>query len=302
MTRRKKIIISMTLLFNILAAAQELNLTPTSGARNASMGDALISESNDVSVMYLNPASLFFLKERTLFFNHSQLKKNMGMRENFAVNLLQLTKLTLSVGLETYHLGYLKENPKFSGNHIFEYGYNLSVATNAIEETFSIGTTIGVRHGRTDFSNAWAAFYTIGINYSPSSDINYGLVLSGLGDNIKYLQQDTVLLTNRENAGKRLILGASMKYPSSSSLRRTILVLAFANEKIFDKDGLLYKAGLEVRPWQFLNLRFGFVFGPNVSEPRIGAGLNLSSFVFDYVFYAGPSPVMFQQFSLSIKI
>jgi hypothetical protein len=297
-----KIIILLIMILSINTEAQEIDLASISGARNAAMGDALISESNDVSIMFLNPASLTFLKEQTLFLNHAQLKKNLGMRENLAIPVIQLSKLILSVGLESYHLGYLRENSAFPDEHIFEYGYSLSAATNAIDEKFSVGATIGYRKSTTDNSKAWASFYTLGINYSPTADLNYGLVLGGLGEDIKYMRQDTMLTAHRINSMKRLSLGASMKYPSASSLRKTVFVLALANEKIFGTNGLLYKIGLEVIPWKFLHFRSGYVFGPGVSEPRFGLGINLDYLVFDYVFYAGPSPVMFQQFSLSIKI
>ncbi|KAF0140755.1 MAG: hypothetical protein FD122_2213 [Stygiobacter sp.] len=283
-------------------AAQEIIVPPKRGARNAAMGDALVSESGDISTVYLNPASLIFLKETSLFINHGQLSNNLGMTENFAVPLLQLNSLILSVGLESYHLGYIGNKTSFPGQNIFEFGYNFSAATNAIAPTFSIGTTVGLQYGRTNHSKTWAASYSLGINYSPSADINYGLALSGLGDYIKYSQTDTVLYAERKTPGKSLVVGASMKYPSASSLRRTVFVLAMASEKIFGRSGLLYKAGFEVIPWKFLNLRFGYVFGPSVSEPRIGLGINYSALVFEYVFFSGPNPVMLQQFSISIRM
>jgi len=301
MTIRQNIAI-VIIIFNSLAFGQEINVTTVSGARNAAMGDALISESNDISTMFLNPASLSFIKETSLFLNHGQLRDKLGMTENFAIPILQITALTLSLGVETYHLGYLGENKAFPEQRIFEYGYNLSAATCAIAQTFSVGGTLGFRHGQTNSSKAWGMFYSVGINYSPSADINYGFALSNVGDDIRYLPEDSVLTASRVSSEKRLVMGASMKYPSSSSLRRTVFVLALANEKIFGRDGLLYKAGFEVRPWQFLNFRLGYVFGPDISEPRVGAGVSFSVFVLEYVFYGGPSPQMLQQFSLSIKM
>lgn len=299
---RKKNIVFLILFFNALTAAQEINVPSFKGARNAAMADALISESNDISAMYLNPASLIFVKERSFFFNHGQLRNNLGMSENIAVPLLNISPVTLSLGLESYHLGYLKENSAFPEQHIFELGYNLTAATNIIAPTFSVGATLGFQYGKTDYSKVWSTFYSIGINYSPSADINYGLALSGLGDDIRYMQADSLLYAEKKIPNKKLVLGASMKYPSSSSLRRTTFVLALANEKIFGKDGLLYKAGIEIRPWQFISFRLGYVFGPDVSEPRFGTGINLKPLILEYVFYAGPNPTMLQQFSLSIKM
>lgn len=302
MKMRIKKIMVLIFLINSLTEAQEINVPELTGARNGAMGETLISESNDISAMYLNPASIIFLKSKNLLFSHGQLSDNMGMTENFAIPILRTNQFSLAVGLESYHLGYLKENSAFPEQHIFEFGYNVSAATNLIAPTFSIGATVGLQYGNTDISKAWAASYSFGINYSPSADINYGLALSGVGDDIRYLQEDTTLSVSKVNASKKLVLGASMKYPSSSSLRRTVLVLALANEKIFGTDGLLYKAGIELRPWRFIHFRIGYVFGKEISEPRFGAGFNFNIVILEYVFYAGPDPAMLQQFSLSIKM
>ena len=295
-------IILFILLLNIYSAAQVINVPGNRGARNAALGDALISECKDVSSVYLNPASLSYIKESTLFFNHGQLQKNLGMTENFAVPVIRFTQLSVSLGLSSYHLGYIEEKSAFPNQNIFEYGYNITASTNAIAQTLSVGASFGFRRGKTDHSRKWSSNYSIGLNYSPSADINYGLVFSGLGDELTYSPIDTALLVSKQNSKKRLVVGGSMKYPSTSSLRQTIFVLALANEKVFGTDGLFYKAGIEFRPIDFLNLRFGYVYGPDVSEPRIGAGVHFNIVTFDYVYYAGPSPVMLQQFSLSIKI
>ncbi len=302
MMKIKNFILIIIFFISECAAAQKIIVPAIRGARNTAMGDALISESGDISTVYLNPASLTFLRENSLFINHGQLNNSLGMTENFAVPLVKLNTFALSVGLESYNLGYIGKNSAFPGQNIFEFGYNITAATNAIAPTFSIGTTIGFRYGKTNYSKTWAASYSLGINYSPSADINYGLALSGFGNDIKYSQVDTVLSAERRNPGKSLVVGASMKYPSASSLRRTVFVLALANEKIFGKSGLLYKAGIELIPWQFLSLRLGYVLGPNVSEPRFGMGINYRALFLEYAFSGGPNPVILQQFSVSIRI
>ncbi|MEW6193636.1 MAG: hypothetical protein AB1521_00590 [Bacteroidota bacterium] len=302
MTTIKKNTVVLIFFFSAFSFAQEINVPMLRGARNSAMGDALISEAGDVSTSYLNPASLVFVKERSLFINHGQLKNNLGMTENFAITLLRTNPVVLSVGLESYHLGYLRKNSAFPAQRIFEFGYTLTAATNAIAQTFGIGATIGFQYGKTDFAKEWTAFYSVGINYSPSADINYGLSLTGLGEDIRYEQVDSNLSPVKFQPRKSLVVGASMKYPSSSSLRRTIFVLALANEKIFGKSGLLYKTGIEVIPWQFLHLRLGYVFGPDANDPRFGFGVNLNPLVVEYVYFAGKSPAMHQQFSLSINL
>jgi len=302
MTGMKTKLFVLLIFLQLAASAQEIIIPVFRGARNAAMGDALVSESGDVSTVVLNPASLYFLKSPSIFFNHGQLNNNLGMTENFAAPILQLSVLSLAVGLESYHFGYLGKNQNYPGQQIFEFGYNISAATSLFESKFSIGGTVAFRHAQTDVSKAWVGNLSIGINYSPTPDINYGLALNNIGDDIRYFSEDTSMTAKNIKGRKRLVLGASMRYPTSASLRRTVFVLALANEKIFGTAGLLYKAGIEVIPWKYLNLRIGYVLGPDISEPRLGAGINFNAFILEYVYYGGPSPTMRQQFSVSIML
>lgn len=303
MVYRKNIIVILilTVILNIALTAQEINVTSMRGARNAALGDANISEANDISSMYLNPASLLFLRESSVFINHGFLRNKFGMTENLAFPVIQKIPWAVFIGVQGYHLGYIQELPDFPKQQIIEFGNNVSFAR-AITPTFGVGATAGFRYGETNLTKVLAPYFSVGLNYSPSADINYGAVLNGLGDYIQYLPADSIKSARKVSSQKSLTIGASMRYPSSSSLRRTILVLAIANEKIFGKAGIYYKGGIEVSPWEYLFLRFGYVIGRDVDEPRFGAGLNFNNFVIEYVINTGKSSGLLSQISFSIKI
>ena len=289
--------------FNFLVKGQNIISTLTnSGTRNAAMGNANISEIYDVSGMYENPSSIVYLKNSNFILNHIQMKNNLGMLENFALPVLPGGPLMLAFGFDLYHLGYLSKYDNLADQHILEYGYDMAAAY-AVATTFSIGASASFRLGKTDNSQQWASFYSLGINYFPSADISYGVVLKGLGNGIQYLKDNELLLqAEGYQLSRSLEIGATMRYPSTSSLRRAVFKMSLANEKIFKQSGLFYKGGIEVSPFDFLQLRFGYVVGPNISETRLGFGLIFDNIILDYAFYPHQISRVLQQFSLSVNI
>lgn len=288
--------IILFLLAGFVVYGQELEAPYLSGARNAGLGDSDISFAHDVSSMYQNPASLVFLDNYSLMVNHAQIRNGIGMVENVAFPVLPKGSEMLSFGLQLYHLGYLQDPVIYHNNHILEFGYDAAFAA-SITSTFSAGISAGLNYGKTDNSNSLAGMYSVGIDYSPSADISYAAVFSGLGTEIKYDKTDTLFNTKDILLDKSLEIGASLSYPSSSSLRRKFLVLSLANQKIFGYSGLYYKGGIEISPFDFLYLRFGYVAGPNVSGPRYGIGLHLGDFLIEFVLYTQQSN-MLNQFSI----
>ena len=288
--------IFLILLTCSIVKGQSVQAPFLSGARNAGIGDAEISFAQDISCMYQNPASLVFLENYSVMVNHAQIRNGIGMMENIAFPVLPKGAQMLSFGLQLYHLGYLQSPEPFRNNHILEFGYEAAFASE-ITNTFSIGISAGLNYGQTDNSHSTSGMYSVGIDYSPSADISYAAVFSGLGTEIQYLKSDSSFDAKNIYLNKSLEIGASLSYPSSSSLRRKFLVLSLANQKIFGYSGLYYKGGIEIRPFNFLNLRFGYVAGPDISTPRYGLGLHFGDFLFEFVFYTQQSD-MLNQFSL----
>jgi len=290
------IFLFLSCVINLYAQEQEIDQNYLIGARNAGLGDADISSANDVSSMYENPATIVFMKHSSIFFNHTEVRDGMGMFENLAFPILPKGPQMISFGFQLFHLGYLQNFPGIRGVHLLEYGYDLAISS-IITPTVSIGALAGLREGVTDNSKTWASSYLIGLDYSPSADINYAIIYKGMGNDVMYQQSGSFLSVSSDQMPNRLEIGATMSYPSSSSLRRKIFSLSMANEKVFGISGLYYKAGIEVFPFEFLSLRFGFIAGPGVSEPRYGIGFSYSNFRFEYVYYSAVSNFL-QQLSV----
>ncbi len=281
--------------------AQVIEQTNLLGARNAGMGDADISSSYDISSMYENPATTVFMRRNSIMFNHAENRNGMGMVENLTFPILPSGPQMLSFGLQLFHFGYLDHTPGMTGVHILEYGYDVALST-LITPTFSVGALAGIKDGITNQTNTWAASYSVGLVYSPSSDINYAIVYRGRGNDIQYQQNDSVFDAVNTLQFNKLEIGASMSYPSTSSLRRRIFSLSLANEKIFGISGLYYKGGLEIIPIKFLSLRFGYIVGPGINEPRYGIGFRFDNFRLEYVYYSNNYSDLVQQFSLVYEL
>ncbi len=292
------LVIVFVILLSYLVMGQSIIIPPPADAREASIGNADISGSYNISSMYENPASVIFLSGSSIVLNHSETKDNLGMYENLAFPVLQNGTQMLALGFNVFHLGYLRPLSDYPSQHIMEIGYHMTFAT-AITPTFSIGVSGDIMQGRTNYSMQWASFYSMGIDYSPTEDISYGAVFSGLGSTLQYAIIDSAVSTVAANAPKILEVGATMSYPSSSSLRRKFLFISFANEKVFGEKGLFYKAGIEVIPVKVVSLSLGFVSGPDVSEPRYGIGIHIEGFNLQYAIYPQKASYMLEQISMS---
>jgi len=278
------------------------------GARNISLANSNVSESYDVSSIYENPATLAFMESASLFLNHSQGAQSNGTEESIAYPVFLPSSMMIAFGGELYQMGHL---PQSAHQQLMELGLDVAFA-GTITPTLSFGGTVSMRNGTANNwwvngapgnikSQAWGAFYSFGLDYAPTGDVSYGLVFNGLGTDIFYIPWSNAspLILESAEMTRALTLGASMRYPSSESLRNPILVLSIASEKMFGTKGIFYKGGIEARPIEFLQIRFGYVMGPGVAEPRYGLGVVEHLISVEYAVYPQAS-IMFQQFSFSV--
>lgn len=302
----KKIIIAtiMMFFFNQIVNAQRISSTQfNSSTRNTAMGNSNISEIFDVNSMYENPSTIVYMKYQNVAMNHTNLRNGNGMLENIAFPVLPSGPVMIAFGLDLFHIGYISN--KYVANrqrvHILEFGYDIAGAY-AITTTFSLGASASIRLGKTNDSEKWTGFYSVGADYFPSADISYGIVLNGLGEGLNYSEENSQLRVDRFNLPRSLEIGATMRYPSSSSLRRPYFKLSIANEKVLDKSGLYYKGGMQLSPFYFLDIRFGYLVGPGLSETRFGFGFKMENVDFGFTYYPHESSSVLHQFSLSINI
>ncbi len=272
------------------------------GARNVSLVNANLAEASDISVMYENPAPLAFLENRTALFNHSMGNGLSGMQENVALPLILDSPFAVALGLDVYHQGYVG-NPEIPGLHLFEFGYDLAVAS-ALTSTLSIGGTASLR--RATMAGAQGALgtsFSFGVDYAPTPDISYGLVYGGMGNDVSYVFDGAGRSVESNPLQKTLEVGATMTYPSSISLRPPVLVVSFANEKVFGTKGVIYKAGVEIRPVSSLELRFGYQAGPDAYAVGYGIGFLANPVSLQYAIYpVHGSGVLRQQFTAVIDV
>ena len=293
------------LVISVNINGQGITRTVSTGAENSAMSNSNISLAKNVSGMYLNPGSLAYLKNYSIFLNHSDFRHLQGMDENVSFPIFSNGQQTAALGLMLYHFGYVgvADTPKYGSQQLLEVGYNAAFATTIIP-TVSAGILATIRNAKSGDQKTWAASYSIGINYVPSEDYSYGLVVRGIGADIQYLQKDSldVLTLERNNMLACLEIGATMTFPTASSFRRKFFILSLSNEKIFSIRGLLYKIGVEVSPYEFLKLRMGYVAGTGINEPSFGLGFALGSVSINYSVYTHKSSTIYDQFSLSIGL
>ncbi len=284
-----------------VARGQGGSLEFPAGARNASLMNANIAEASDISTMFENPAPLAFIENPSLMLNHSQGSSLSGMQENVAFPLLVHAPVVMALAVDALHLGYVGNSPNTT--RWLEYGYDLAVA-GTVTSTVSVGALGSVQREAVGWdSQSWGTYYSIGADYAPTPDISYAIVFHGTGRAPLYSPIGSGAGILMGIPGNRLEIGGTMIFPSSASLRSPIVLLSFANEKVFGVKGLYYKGGIELRPWDFLSLRFGYLAGPLLYSDSYGAGITLNAFSLQYaVCPLHNTNILLQQFSISFGI
>lgn len=282
------------------AAGQSLVQSPYVGARNIAFGNSDIGGIHDMSSMYENPAAIAFLENPSVVLNHIQGEDN-EMQENIAFPLLYSRYQMLAFGAEFYSLGELTTS-KYTKRYAVGYDF---VFASKINPTMSLGGRVSLRRGFVaHMTNATAASYAFGFEYSPDRENSYGLTFGGLGTGIGFPTGYTVVTPIQTVLPRVLQVGATLRLPGEQTLQPVDVVLALAAEKVFGTSGVDYMGGIEYYPVHFLALRFGYVSGPVMSGGRYGLGLRVGAFHLDAAVYPlkeGGSAVLFKQISVSME-
>ena len=268
------------------------------GARNVALGSANVSESRDISSMFENPAAVTFLEAPSVMLNHVQ-GDSSEMQENLSFPVLYDNSDMLAVGTELYTIGELS---KSNYAKRYEVGYDLAFGRK-LSSVFGLGGSFSFRHGvASNNMQTNAASYTLGVEYAPSADVNYGLTLGGIGTGADFVTTVAGVTPIQSELSKVLEVGALMRFPSSSSLRPPFLVLALASQKEFGSPGATYRGGIEYYPVNFLALRLGYVAGQTRPEQRFGIGFRDRSFSVDlaaFPHWSNGSRVFFEELSVT---
>ncbi len=262
-------------------------------ARAAAMADAATAETFDVSALYWNPGAMSFLQTRSIMVDHFNDWSSGGASVAIAAPIQFPGGDVVALGASLSRVSDRRTTPQ-PGRPTVQDGVDLGYA-HILAPGLSLGARLGVRYAQEGVQSVATGSWMAGLSYAPSPEISYGIVYGEAGTRI--VEADSQMLA-REEMPQRLQVGIIMRYPSS--LKHRLMTLAIANEKIFGRVGLNYKAGFELCPLSGAALRIGYVVGPQMSEFRYGAGITLRVLEIDYgIAPAGVGP-HFQQISASI--
>jgi hypothetical protein len=269
---------------------------PLLSARDASLASAGVANAYDVNIMFSNPAGLTNLRKFFVVATHSQEKDINGRSESIAVPFRIGNNDVMAVGLVVNHTGYAKQNtrPEF---RIIQYGYNIGYAKEIIP-TLSLGSEIGVRYARSKASSVWAVRSSIGLYYSPSQEISYGIAYNGIGNGIGYSFDGSSTLLFSKTPPHSLQAGLAMHFPSD--VKETVFSCNVLNEKVFGTSGILYKGGLEYYIIRFFALRVGYIVDQDRKTATFGFGVRTEPAELD--FSIAPAKKTNQSLFISLSI
>jgi len=267
------------------------------GARGAALGNAIVADIATIENMYLNPSSLLFVRESSLFLNNRQEWTNHVFEENITVPIFATRTQALAVGASVSHAGYIK--PQFRLRFLqigTDIGYSLSIVG-----AFSAGLLVSVRRGQVESSAVTTGWLTLGLMYSPTPAISYAVAFRGIGKGIDYSYDEAnakSVVRQADDLPKIMEVGATMSYPATGS--KSIFSLSLSGERRFEEGVIRYKGGIEVLPWNFLRLRIGHI--GRIREFRFGAGISIEGFTLDYAISPNNEIGRFDEVSLSLVL
>lgn len=277
-------------------------------ARTTSLGNANIAEANNISSINLNPASLSFVRNlRVVQINVHQNWDNNLMLEYVTFPGFEYENHRVAAQFSYHHSGpdvtnllgrSISEVPSLGMNQVdITYAYS-------IDNLISFGIFNSISFAQNEHAQFWSYFANLGALYSPSESISYGATLRGLGRSIIYeIHESGRTILGSQGLRQSLEIGATLHFPVDTD--HTFLSLSLANEKRFGEDGIWYKGGVEVRPWEILALRTGILFHPEdqLNIPRFGVGLVQGTFKLDYMIsYRNLPHERFHQLGLTIQL
>lgn len=271
------------------------------GARSVALANNSVSDAQSIASIYSNPAAFLFSESQTTLSANLYYNQHYNVTVENAITIpVRNDQYMLALGATIQHPGPVNflASPHPSHLNFNQYDFSVFQAIK-LGSTFSAGVGVTASYGQADEQEQWAVLSNAGFFYAPSASLSYGLSYSGVasevinnGGKLHYYpvfnetaigtgQAGTTMMV-QEQAPHRLELGATFRFPSMS--RKPDFKLSMSNEKIFDRPGLIYKAGLEYFPTEVLALRGGYFISPGISGGRLGLGLFVGRLTFDYSF------------------
>jgi hypothetical protein len=275
------------------------------GARAAGLADAATSQANDATALYWNPAGLSFLMWTSVpvTFGMEDLgAKNYAVTANVVVPLPRYKNWSFAVGGTTHQFHQSGNASPLRG---LSYSQNdlTGGASYLIIPALSLGGTIRAIGGQSAAKSLWAFSGSLGLFYAPQPGVSYGLVAQGLGNGVLYPYENPNDLNDIHvgRMSRSMTIGLSISFPTTTP-EDPSLVLALANQKIFDQSGVIYKLALEYWPIPSFALRSGYWVGPSSVSGKYGATVRFRMIQIDYAISPGKTEPRFHQLTLAYLI
>jgi hypothetical protein len=248
------------------------------GARATALSDAYSTLSQDVSVMYWNPAAIAFLQTAGIIIDHQHMDRYRAMNDVAAFPLAAQDGYAVSLGIRLFQVGHLRSS-EIEGLENFSYGADIAYAAEVLPQ-FSVGGLASIDHSSGGEESLSALSSGFGVFYAPPGAVTYGAALTGLGTQLRFIYDGETNLILREKRPRRLQLGAAMQFPTESDVKR--FGMSIVNEKIFGEAGVMYRGGIEVWPVEYFALRVGYFTRPGEAFESYGIGFRFNTVRIDY--------------------
>ncbi len=248
------------------------------GARGDALGGSLVSDIRDMEGLYNNPASLRAMTSPGLAADHRHDWDRGIFFESLALRMFSTNFNSLGVGARVSDAG------GFGSKRLLEFrqyaadiGYAVDLFPN-----FSLGVLAGGRTGQASGETKSGYSFSLGVLYSPTPSVSYGIVVRDFGKSLQYAYSAQTGKTTVALSGTRpgsVEMGSTLLFPAQSRL--PFLQISVSVERDYIAKELRYKGGVELTPWRFLALRVGYV-NAAVAQAMGGLGLTIGRFRFDY--------------------
>jgi hypothetical protein len=245
-------------------------------ARGEGLGNSYVSEFRDVGAMYWNPASLSYVSLPQAVLGGYYVWEGSQFTGYAAVPMRPLKEVTVALGLTTTSLGDSWTEPYFV-NRSIDLGSSFQIS-----QSLSLGFLFHLQQSAIAGSSIWTSSSSIGAFYAPTSGLQYGASLEGLGTGVDYSRYQ---LHTVRPLTKILRMGTSYTWPLFKS--RQYVTFSISGEKHFGIDKLHYFVAMEVAPFAWLDLRIGYIQKPDsavdyTSGARYGVGIHTEYITLDY--------------------
>ncbi len=260
------VILAMTACIRSASGGEHFkNLFGDIGARATAMAGTDIADAYDITSIFSNPAALAFTTHRNIFGDYRHAIADNLSSMTLAAPIFDGGRL-LSIGLAYDRMNpvaQLRDSVQFATLERMDLASSVSLGY-----TFSVGVRLSMLMGSVNTTKAWTGFGSVGMYYEPTPSVTYAFVYNGISSDHWYSMNKNPIGGTPERLPRSFQIGVTMRYPGS--YHSYVVAISATNEKVVGQSGQNYKAGIEVVPAPFLNLRAGVVITPSAAEGRYG--------------------------------